>query len=42
VRVGAVDGLGEARPVEQDLVVALARFLLADKVERVAQRRDVG
>ena len=28
--------------MEQDLVVALARFLLAHEVERVAQRRDVG
>ncbi len=30
------------RPVQQDLVVALARFLLADELERVAQRGDVG
>ena len=32
--------LGVPRAMEQDLVLALARFLLADELERVAQRLD--
>src|SRR5207248_868341 len=35
-----LDLLDEARPVHQDPLLALARFLLADELERVAQRLD--
>src|SRR6185295_1457099 len=42
VKLGVVEELldGEPRPVQQDLVLALAHLLLADELERVPQRRD--
>src|SRR5205814_2051840 len=40
VRVGVVGELHAARPVQQDPIVALARFLLLHELERVAQRLD--
>ena len=42
VKLGVVEQLldGEPRPVQQDLVLPLARFLLADELEGVLERRD--